>query len=371
MRFTGYICTLVFDATYPMSKVTFKDRINEYRRKLTKRLTKDVGHDFVNPPAGPDGNAGIKRILISRPNHRLGNQLLLTPLVQELEATFPGCKIDLFVRGGLSHVLFKNYNSIGNIIKVPKRPLNEPRAYFAAWKTVKTTPYDLAINVIHGSSSGAVSVNKSKARYKIFNIPTPAVTEHYEDYRHLAKNTIYTLREELGKLGFTMQTGDVPVLDIKLSADELQHGKAELEKLTGNDKKTIGIFTFATGNKCYGPEWWNPVYETLKKRFPKYNIVEVLPAENVSQIGFAAPSFYSNDIREITAFMAATEVFIAADSGMMHLASASKTPTLGLFGVTQSFRYGPYGNGSIAVDTNVTGPDALADLVETALKNRR
>lgn len=344
-----------------------KNIINEWRRKITKRFIKDIGSDYVNPPAPPEGNAAIKRILVSRPNHRLGNQLLLAPLVAELEATFPGCSIDLFVRGGLSHILFKNYPSVRNIIKLPKRPTKEPREHFAAWKVVKTTEYDMAINVIHGSSSGRVSVQKSKARYKMFGFVNDSVMAQHPDYMHMAKNSVYVLRDALTKLGFSAQSGPAPLVDLRLDDAELAHGRAELNKIVPAEKKTISIFTFATGTKCYSPEWWNPVYETLKKRFPDYNIVEVLPAENVSQIGFAAPTFYSHDVREIAAFIAATEVFIGADSGIMHLASASKTPTLGLFSVTQSLRYGPYGNGSVAVDTNVSDASAIADIVEKTL----
>jgi muconolactone delta-isomerase len=67
---------------------------------------------------------------------------------------------------------------------------------------------------------------------------------------------------------------------------------------------------------------------SLKAEYSNYNIIEVLPVENVSQIGFKAPTFYSKDVREIGALMANTEVFI--DSGIMHLASASKVST-GLF----------------------------------------
>jgi ADP-heptose:LPS heptosyltransferase len=65
-------------------------------------------------------------------------------------------------------------------------------------------------------------------------------------------------------------------------------------------------------------------YDRLKAEYPNYNIIEVLPVENVSQIGFKAPTFYSKDVREIGALMANTEVFIGGDSGIMHLASASK-----------------------------------------------
>jgi ADP-heptose:LPS heptosyltransferase len=46
--------------------------------------------------------------------------------------------------------------------------------------------------------------------------------------------------------------------------------------------------------------------------------------------------FYSKDIREIGAVIANTEIFIGADSGIMHLASASLTPTSRFVFKTQS-----------------------------------
>ena len=63
-------------------------KINVFRRKVTKMLTSSIGKK--NKPNKPfDSNTNIKRILVSRPNHRLGNQLLVTPLLQELETLFP------------------------------------------------------------------------------------------------------------------------------------------------------------------------------------------------------------------------------------------------------------------------------------------
>lgn len=345
-----------------------QNRINKLRRVLMRSLTKDVGTTHTNIKKEGDTNASVKKILVSRPNHRLGNQLLLTPLIEELETTFPGCTIDVFVRGGLAHVLFKNYTSINGVFKLPKRPLKEIMAYLKAWSAVTKANYDLAINVARGSSSGRMSIQKAKARYKFFgDLPETAV-EHYPDQMHMAKYPVYVLRTALAELGFNVQNNPVPVMDLRLDNAELTHAKAELDKLVPADKKTISIFTYATGSKCYTPDWWLPVYEKLKARFPGYNIVEVLPAENVSQIHFAAPTFYSHDVREIAALIANTAVFIGADSGIMHLASAAKVPTVGLFSVTDATKYGPYGNGSIAVNTNDTDADGLINAVAGVLK---
>jgi len=78
-----------------------------------------------------------------------------------------------------------------------------------------------------------------------------------------------------------------------------------------------------------------------------------LPVENVSQIGFKAPTFYSKDIREIGSVIANADLFIGADSGIMHLSSAVHTPTVGLFSVSNLKKYEPYDNCSIGVDVNL------------------
>ena len=52
-----------------------------------KSLTKNIGKSHAEGKLNQ--NFVVKRVLISRPNHRLGNILLLTPLVQEIEKTFP------------------------------------------------------------------------------------------------------------------------------------------------------------------------------------------------------------------------------------------------------------------------------------------
>lgn len=81
--------------------------INVIRKKLMMGLTKNVGNSHINTNVALFSKNENIRILISRPNHRLGNQLLMTPLVQEVIATFPNCKIDLFVKGNIASILFK------------------------------------------------------------------------------------------------------------------------------------------------------------------------------------------------------------------------------------------------------------------------
>lgn len=347
--------------------MSFKSEINTIRRKITKSLTKNIGSNKLDKNHDSNLKIDFKNVLISRPNHRLGNLLMITPLVQEINTVFPDCKIDLFVKGNLAPVIFKNYLSVEKYIILPRKPFNELFKYIRVWYKIKQKKYDLVINIDKGSSSGRLSTQFANAKSKFFGELNEEIIQKHTDYKHMAKYPVYEFRHYLNQLGYPDQQKDVPTLNIKLNDSELQNAKIVLDQIVPNNKKTISIFTFATGDKCYSPEWWNPFYEKLQNTFPDYNIVEVLPVENVSQINFKAPSFYSKDIREIAAFIANTSIFIGADSGIMHLACASQTPVLGLFAVTNPEKYKPYGNGSIAIDTSTTSLESMIDIIKTYL----
>ena len=326
--------------------------VNVYRRILTKSLTKNIGNSHRNKTIDLSQKIEIKRVLITRPNHRLGNLLLITPLVQDVHVTFPDCKIDLFVKGGLTPIIFENYKNIDTIIELPKKPFNNLIAYFKVWVQLKTAKYDIVINVNKNSLSGRLSTQFANAKYKFFGPENTTLEAKYSDYGHIAKYPVYEFRRFLTELGFPENTNSVPSLDLKLSANELAVGKKTVDEIVPAAKKTISIFTYATDDKCYSTAWWDDFYAALLQEFPDYNIIEILPVENVSQIDFKSPTFYSKDIRKIGAVIANTEVFIGADSGIMHLASASLTPTVGLFSRPNQVTYAPYNNDSTAINTN-------------------
>jgi len=344
-------------------------KINQFRRVLTAAVFGNMGKENIGPKNGKIDPSQIKSVLISRPNHRLGNLLLITPLVQEVSQTFPNCTIDIFVKGNVAPIVFENYKNIGQIIKLPKKHFKEISEYIKGWNALRKQEYDLAINVEQNSSSGRLSVKLVKSKYKLFGGVDEANQSKYDNYDHIAKQPVYNLRDYLAQYGIKNNENPAPSLLIKLSDAEKKAAKEVLDQLVPATKKTIGIFTFATGAKCYSVEWWAVFYERLLKEFPEYNILEVLPVENVSQIGFKAPSFYSKDIREITAFFSNTVIFIGADSGMMHLASAAQIPTIGLFSVTNVDKYKPYNPGSIAIHTDQTELEDWMKSIHAVLDN--
>lgn len=334
---------------------------------LMRQLFKNVGGSSKKQDFDPSDQENIKRILISRPNNRLGNLLLTTPLVQELSQTFPDSEIDMFVRGNLAPIIFQNYKNVKRFYRLPKKPFKKLPQYLGVWTKLKSRRYDLVINVVNYSSSGRLSTQFASSKYKIFGNIAEVPKGNEKNYKHMAQYPVFELRNFL-KFSEEKKSAAIPVLNLNLDENELSEGKKLLKNLVKNEKKNISIFTHATGSKCYSQEWWEAFYAKLLSEFPDHNIVEVLPVENVSKLSFKAPAFYSKNIREIGAFIANTEVFIGADSGIMHLASAAKAPTVGLFSVTDEKKYFPYNKGSFAVNTNEKDQSEIIEMVQEFLK---
>lgn len=348
---------------------TLKQNANYLRVTYMRALTNKIGS---NTQTGDFDAESIRRILICRPNSRLGNQLMVTPLLQEVERLFPNAQVDIFVRGFLAPILFKNYTNINQIIRLPKKPFKELLAYAKVWFSLRKYPYDLVINIDGDSSSGRMATQFVKAKFRFFSDDIPELKAKYSDYEHMAKFPVYNLREYLRNLGAKVDDNPVPKLDIRLDAEEFPHGAKVLHNIVNNGKKTICIYTFATAEKCYGQEWWKPMYEKLVERYgEQFNIVEVLPVENVSQIDFKALNYYSKDLREIAAFVAASDLFLGADCGIMHLVSAVDTPIVSLFSTTPIDRYQPYNDGSIALNTLRASDEDVLATIESILSKTK
>lgn len=321
-------------------------KINQTRRWLMHQLTSGISNHSAS--AWNCNPQEVKSILVSRPNHRLGNLLLITPLLQELENTFPNAKVDIFLKGGLGSIVLRGYKNVNAIMALPKDHFKQLPSYISTWFRLRRKKYDLVINVVPTSSSGRISTKLCRADYKIFG--DELVEDGTPTCAHIAQQPILNFRKLVQP---STALNAIPKLCIKLNPQEKEKGKVLLEEqFHPNTDKIIALFTYATGSKCYSKSWWAGFYAHLKQNFPDYFIIEVLPKENVSQIDFEAPTYYSKDIREISGFLANTSLFVGADSGMMHLAVASGVPVVGLFSVTNMDKYQPYGNKNKAINTN-------------------
>lgn len=339
-----------------------KRKLNPFKTRFFKILTSSFKNSNNISDLSKIDKNDIKRILISRPNHRLGNQLLLSPIIQIIEAEFPNCTIDLLVNGNLSRILYKNYSSVGNVYNLPKKPFKNLYKYLKTSFKVLSVKYDLGIVGTESSNSSKIFVKLSRTRFKIFNSGENTITS-----KHIAKKPI--------DIFLNLYKGNTivnyPKLDIKLTDDEISIGKSVLSNFFSNSYDTIAIFTNATGNKKLSKKCWQELCSKIISEIPDTNILEILPKENTSQLDFKYKNYLSSDLREMASVIENSVIFISADSGVMHLATATNTPTFGLFnGSTDSEIYGPYGRCKYVIETKKIGIDELIkDIKKTFYNN--
>ena len=345
--------------------------LNTIRRSIMPVITSKIGKNHLKKINRKD-KIEIRKILICRPNQRLGNILLLTPLIQEVVSLFPDAKIEIIVKGKVALPILKEYQNIEDIIVLPRKPFKQLWTYTKTFLSVVVKKYDITINGEKGSSSGKILTYLSNSTYKVYgNIETQEDNDTLKDFEHMAKNCVYNFRNYLKLIGFKPKVDAIPLPNIKLTNDEIKHGKKLLERHFPNtNKPCIAIFTNATGSKKYSKHWWRKFHEKIQKQLGTvFNILEVLPIENTSQLDFRIQNYYSKDLREIASLLYNTECFIGADSGMMHLSVASQTLTIGLFNVTNIEKYAPYGRRNTFINTNQGSIEDHIELIAKTICN--
>lgn len=309
---------------------------------------------------------GIQRILVCRPNHRLGNTLLLTPLLVEMEKRFPGAEVDLLSAGPAAPSIFRGFDIVGDCVTLDRRAARRPLATFSALRKLRSRRYDLVIDAAAGSSSGRFASALVKARFQLRVDSVP----DGEKVAHLAARPVHALRWALG----AQDDATVPSLDLRLTDTERRYGRDALSRVLGGGggehaPRVLAIFPNATGSKRLAPEWWSEFILEFVARHGHARIVELVSADGLSRLGGGYPTYYTSDARKLAAFIEAAGAYLSADCGVMHLAAATTATTVGLFGRTDPARYAPYGRNNLAVACDDGCPRRVAVRVAAHLRD--
>jgi heptosyltransferase-3 len=336
------------------------------------RLFGTVNRGLCEPGQLP--TRGIHRVLICRPNHRLGNAILISPLLEEVEALYPGAEIDLVTGGSAAGNVFANRFQIRRIFSLPQKIARHLFYTIGLLRQLRRNSYDLAIDACDGSQSGRLLLAMVKARYKL-GLPDglgagASAWNHLPWPEYFGHRGVFLLR--------TAYSGKIdrpyPSLNIRLSEQEQQQAKRALAAVLGESVQqsrvtpVVGIFANATGAKRYGAPWWVEFVNALQVLRPDVRIVDLVAEHGQTQLGGNFPSYYTRDLRRLASVIANMDAFISADCGVMHLAVASGTPTLGLFSVTCAVKYGPCGYTHTAIGTSNLSATEVASITADWLR---
>jgi ADP-heptose:LPS heptosyltransferase len=248
--------------------------------------------------------------------------------------------------------------------------VRHPVALARTIAAIRRTHYDLAIDPCETSQSSRFLVTVARPRHALGVARSRAAASQDDAWMkhaplHMAQWPVHLLRGALQDPHANAGPG-YPAMDIRLTPEERQSARQRLGGLTGtadglHATALVGVFTEATGAKNFGLDWWRRFIDALLAIRPGCAIVEIAPPDGRPRLGGDFPFFSSPSPRKVAAVISNMTGFVSADCGVMHLASASGTPTLGLFSVSDVMKYAPYGNGSQALVTGGKTPEQVAE----------
>ena len=314
-------------------------------------------------------------ILICRPNTRLGNTLLLTPLLQEIEATLPLARVEILTACPAAHEVFSEFPSVRRVHQLPFRGVRHPLRHLLTLLRVRRARYDVLIDPCPRSWTARFLARRLPARLKVgfssahksrgidVSVPFEGAPVHMGDY------PVYLLRRGLLQLDADLARAPTPALSIRLTDVERSAGREEIQRLLGRGHcgPVVAVAAHATGAKRFAVDWWRRMIASLQLRLPVVRVIEIRPPSGVAALP-ELPAYYSGKVRQVAALVAAADSFVCADSGLMHLGAATDATTVGLFKVTEPRLYAPRRGASCALTASDSAPEIVAERVAQLLQ---
>ena len=291
----------------------------------------------VQLPANP-------RVLVVRLDERVGNLLLLTPLLETVRARFPGARIDL-LGNARNQVLMQVHPAIERFLPFRKKALLAADGPLRAPWRLRREAYDLAIDAANPTDPSTTQVILTRlcgARHtigadhpgfgRLFSAPVSIAQAgpHEIDLRlALAQPLPGTERVCMPSLP---RPTHAPSQALEQLLADLPEGYAVINIGARLANKRLDAAAYAslgdrTSEAGFLPVFaWGPSEHALASQ-----------AYEQCEAGRLAPPTTLIDLAHL---MAGARVVITCDTGPMHLAVALGTPTCGLFVSTDPERYG-------------------------------
>lgn len=299
----------------------------------------------------------VKKILIVRQHNQLGDMLCAVPLFRALRQRFPNAKITL-VTSPVNYEVVKDNPFVDEILNFDKvKFLKSPSSFFKFVKSVKAG-FDIAIVPVTVSISTTSNLLAyiSKARIRIGPAslngkenPTAFLFNYQieldwrsEERKHQTKRNLDIVKP------FGIDTEDLSYV-IPYFDEDREFVKNFLSKA----KDFEFLIGYHPGAGKVKNRWDASNFAELAlKLADKFNALTLITAgpmddepveKMIKQIdGKIDYIILKNEkISRIVAVIDSIDLFITNDTGIMHVAGATKTPVISLFGPTNPYQWSP------------------------------
>jgi len=321
-----------------------KLKIIKYFLAVTENSSKDIGIP--------------KNILVIRQHNQFGDLLASVSLLRAVKETFPNS--NLTVIAGIQNFYAISENKfIDNLFVFDKKKLFVP-SYFFNLKKILNVKYNLAIAPSTVSVSftsllllrlanaeiriGPKSLNGKENKYTFLFDRRIDLNWNKKPDAHVSDFILDLVRP------FGITTGNFTA-DILTSANDNKAAEKFINSINVKPgEKLIGLHVGAGKAKNrWSLDKYGSLIEKLNERISAEFYLTGTDADNVeleyvkNNLSFNIHLFVNKKVPEVAALIEKSDLFITNDTGVMHVAGATTTPQISIFGHTNPFNWAPLG----------------------------
>ncbi len=364
-------------------------RLAEKTEEFLKRhaltlLARFVSHDQRELPPPP----AVRNILVIRQHDQLGDMLCVVPLLRLLLQRHGGARITL-VAGAVNSAVMRHHPMLHEVLEFPK---GRPFRFVPFFRALRRNRYELAVvpsTVSSSATSGLLTLCAGAAvrvgAASVDGKPTDAafcfnhqveLDWHKEPHRH------QTLRN-LDILGIPIPESLDLSGTIGFSGEELRAANEEIAGFRARYGTIVGMHPGA-GKPVN--RWAAKSFASLANRIHSElgsGVLITAGPMDEEVIEDLRPSLrcphlllHNRPLRHVAAVISLLDLFIANDTGIMHVAGATPVRLISLFGPTDPLQWAPKGEKNEIIQSKTgkmegIGAGEVFEVVKRALKRMK
>lgn len=294
----------------------------------------------------------------------IGNFILFTPTLRAIRNKYPNAEITLLLKQKVVLDIIQDEGLIDHVVHYPQATSSIKNMLVQASliQSLRVKKYDLVITTFEAQGwklatfvrmiGGKFSIGYKSGNWydRCYNKLLTYDTGMHEVDRHIK------IADFMGA-DFTDKTPRISIKD-----DDRAFAETIVSK---NCSPLIGMHPGSSENlwrKRWMPERFAELADRLSERYGTKILIlggkdEVNLAEKISALMQTAKPIVmagKTTIGQATALIEQCALFVSNDSGLMHVASAIKTPVVAIFGPTDPAKNAPYGKDHIVVRKGVS-----------------
>ena len=292
-----------------------------------------------------------RKILVTRLRY-IGDVILTVPVVRALRKRYPDARIFYLAERGMGEVL-QDDSDVELVILLDRFPMEGESRFSHFVRTlrflaeIRSHGFDLVIDLFCNPRSALITF-LSGARYRVgFDVRFRGVVYNIKIARVSSKRVTDAYLDGVRTIGIE-PVALTPDLQLSVAEIDWANGWAE-RRLEGGDGPIVCL---NPGASWPAKTWPGENFAVLADRLMRdqnARIVFIQGPDNGSSVRSIASTMENEaivadlmPIRQVGALISVCDVVVSNDSGLMHLAPAVGTPSIGIFGPSDSSVWFPY-----------------------------